>query len=141
MKLRLGLIGLGKHWENRHRPALRALNDRFEVRAICDQVGHRAQQAAREFGAVTVNGFRALCGRSDIDAVMLLGSLWYGTLPILAAADAGKSMYCSIPLDVELEEIHRIKERVNASGVAFVTEQGRRYSPATIRQSWQDCRP
>ena len=38
MKLRIGLIGVGTHWETRHLPALRALSDRFEVRAVCDPV-------------------------------------------------------------------------------------------------------
>ena len=36
-----------------------ALADRFEVRAVCEQVGMRAQQAARDFGATAIDGFRA----------------------------------------------------------------------------------
>src|SRR4029450_490949 len=63
MKLRVGLIGLGEAWETRHRPALRTLQDRYEVKAVCDQVAHRAEQAAREFGASPVDGFRAVCSR------------------------------------------------------------------------------
>ena len=47
MKLRVGLIGLGNNWETRHRPALRSLSDRFEVRAVCDQIALRAEQAAK----------------------------------------------------------------------------------------------
>ena len=60
MKLRIGLVGLGNAWENRHRPALRALNDRLEVTAICEPVAHRAEIAAGEFKAAQVDGFRAL---------------------------------------------------------------------------------
>src|SRR6478672_5181099 len=48
MKLRVGLVGLGRGWEVRHRPALRALADRFEVRAVCEQVGVRAEQLQLE---------------------------------------------------------------------------------------------
>ena len=69
MKLRVGLIGLGDHWDRRYGPALRALGDRFEVRAICEQVAHRADQAAAEFHATPVDGFRALVQREDLDAV------------------------------------------------------------------------
>ncbi|MGO8748649.1 MAG: Gfo/Idh/MocA family oxidoreductase, partial [Thermoguttaceae bacterium] len=93
MKLRVGLIGLGDAWEHRHRPALRALADRFEVRAVCDQVGRRAQLAAAEFGVETVDGFRALAAREDIDAVLMLAPQWYGSLPVLAACDTGKAVY------------------------------------------------
>ena len=93
MKLRVGLVGLGPNWEMRYRPALRALGDRFEVRAICEQVALRAEQAAREFNAQAVDGFRSLAGRSDIDAVLMLGPQWYGYLPILAACESGKAVY------------------------------------------------
>ena len=92
MKLRVGLIGLGEAWETRHRPALRALADRFEVRAVCDQVARRAEQAAQEFGAAAVDGFRALSNREDVDALLMLSDPWYGSLPILAACDAGKAL-------------------------------------------------
>ena len=51
MKLRVGIVGLGDQWENRHLPALRALADRFEVRGICEQVAHRAQRVAAQLGA------------------------------------------------------------------------------------------
>ena len=70
-------------------PPLLALSDRFEVRAVCEQVTVRAEQVAREFGATAVDSFRTLAEREDVDAVMLLSRQWFGTLPILAACDAG----------------------------------------------------
>jgi predicted dehydrogenase len=133
MKLRVGLIGLGEAWETRHRPALRALQDRFEVRAVCDQVAHRAELAAREFGASTVDGFRSVCCREDVDAVLLLGEQWYGALPIYAASDAGKAIYLGAALQLDVDEAIRLKERVEASGVAFMAEFPRRQAPATLR--------
>lgn len=133
MKLRVGLVGLGKAWEVRHRPALRALADRFEVRAICEQVGVRAEQAAKEFGATAMDGYRALAAREDIDAILMLAEQWYGWLPILAACDHGKAIYCAAPLQLELEEARQIKERVDKAGVAFMAEFARRQNPATLR--------
>src|SRR5215471_5975113 len=133
MKLRVGLVGLGRAWEVRHRPALRALADRFEVRAVCDQVAVRAEQAAREFGGTPVDGFRALAAREDIDAILMLAEQWYGWLPILAACDHGKAIYCAAPLQLELEEAKQIKERVDRAGVAFMAEFARRQNPATLR--------
>src|SRR5579871_1592022 len=122
MKLRVGLIGLGEAWETRHRPALRALGDRFEVRAIFDQVAHRAQQAAYEFGAAPVDGFRALAHREDVDALLMLDDQWYGSLPILAACDAGKALYCAVTPQLEADEALRLKNRVAQSGIAFMAE-------------------
>jgi len=133
MKLRVGVIGLGPHWENRYRPALRALSDRFEVRAVYDQVAHRACQAAQDFGAETVEGYRALVQRADIDAILLFSRQWHGTLPILAACDAGKAVYNAVPLDVGWQEVARLRERVEQAGIAFEVEMTRRHAPATIR--------
>ena len=103
MRLRVGLIGLGDVWQMRHAPALRALADRFEVRAICDQVRHRAEQAAAEFDAEAVDGYHALVHREDIDAVLVLSPQWFGPLPILAACESGKAVYCAAGLDLDAE--------------------------------------
>lgn len=133
MKLRVGLIGLGKQWEVRHRPALRALADRYEVRAVYEQVSAKAEQAARDFGAKAVDGFRALTLREDIDAVLMLAEQWTGWLPILSACEAGKAVYCAAPLQLTLEEAKAIKERVDRAGIAFMAEFPRRLSAATLR--------
>jgi predicted dehydrogenase len=148
MKLRVGLVGLGKAWEVRHRPALRALADRFEVRAICEQVGVRAEQAAKEFGATAMDGYRALAAREDIDAILMLAEQWYGWLPILAACEAGKAIYCATPLQLTLDEAREIKiwklggsfavGRVPDRAVLFAryerVEMGRRRSDARLRR-------
>jgi predicted dehydrogenase len=133
MRLRVGLIGLGDVWHVRHATALRALADRFEVRAVCDQVRHRAEQAAAEFNADAVDGYHVLARREDIDAVLVLSPQWYGALPILAACESGKAVYCAAGLDLEAEEAQRIKHRVEEAGIAFVAEFARRQAPATIR--------
>jgi predicted dehydrogenase len=133
MRLRVGLIGLGDSWQTRYAPALRALADRFEVRAVCDQVRHRAEQAAAEFRAEAVDGYHALVYREDVDVVLTLSPQWFRELPIFAAADAGKAIYCAAGLDLEPDQALAIKQRVEEAGIAFVTEFPRRQAPATIR--------
>jgi predicted dehydrogenase len=133
MKLKVGLIGLGDQWQTRHRPALKALSDRFEVRAVCCEVNEKSKMVAEEFGAVATDGFRALIEREDIEAVLALSPEWYGPLPILAACEAGKAVYSSAALDISPDQAQEIKDRIEKSGVAFMAELPRRHSPATIR--------
>lgn len=133
MKLRLGLIGLGESWNQRHRPALRMLHDRFEVRAVYNQIPLRAEQAANEFGAAFCDGYRTLVSRNDIDAVLILENCWQGSLPILAACDAGKAVYWAADLDFDAELANRLSSRVDHSGIAFMAEFPRRFAPATLR--------
>ncbi len=133
MKLRVGLVGLGDAWQQRYAPALRALADQFEVCAVCEQVGHRAEQVACELGVSSVDGFRAMSRREDIDAILILSARWYGALPILAACDNGKAVYCAASIDLEVEQARNIKRRVEESGIAFMAEFPCRHAPATTR--------
>ena len=133
MKLRVGVVGVSNAWETRYRLALLSLSDRFEVRAICCDVAQRAEQISREFKAVVVDGYRSLSVREDIDAVLMLAPGWYGALPILAACDAGKAIYCAAALDLDVERLHEVKNRIEESGVAFMAELPRRHAPATLR--------
>jgi predicted dehydrogenase len=133
MKLRVGIIGLGEIWEKSHRPALRTLSDRYEVRAVCAEVAHLAQQAARDFHAEEVSGFRALCQRDDVEAVLLFSPEWYGPLPIYAACEAGKAIYCASAFHLQPEQADDVRQRVETAGVAFMAEFPRRLAPATMR--------
>jgi predicted dehydrogenase len=133
MKLRVGLIGLGDQWQTRHRPALRALSDRFDVRAVCCEVNEKSRMVAEEFKAVATDGFRSLVERDDVEAVLALSPEWYGSLPILAACEAGKAVYSSAALDVSPSQALEIRTRIEKSGVAFMAELPRRHAPATIR--------
>ncbi|MEM6799106.1 MAG: Gfo/Idh/MocA family oxidoreductase [Planctomycetota bacterium] len=133
MKLRLGLVGLGPSWANRHRPALQALAERFEVRAVCDPVAHRAEQVAAQLGARAVDGFRAIASAEDIDAVAVLSARWFGALPILAACDQGKAVYCGASVDLDSNQAATLRDRVRQSGIAFMAEFPNRLAPATLR--------
>jgi predicted dehydrogenase len=133
VRLGVGIVGLGPFWESRYLPALRALSDRFEVRAICEQVAHRARRAALDLNATAVDGFRVLTARDDIDAILYLADQWYGTTPILAACEAGKAVYSAVSLPLERAEAEYLWQRVEKSGIAFMAELSRRHAPATLR--------
>lgn len=133
MKLRVGLIGLGEAWQTRHRPALRMLHDRFDVRAVFTAVGKLGENCAREFQADIVDGYRALVTRCDIDAVMVLQRSWHGWLPMLAAAEAGKAIYWAGDLDLDPIRDEQVRVAIERSGVAFMAEFPRRLAPATLR--------
>jgi predicted dehydrogenase len=112
---------------------LHALSSRFVVRAICDPVAHRAEQTAAELGARAMDGFRTLAACEDIDAVMLLSARWFGPLPILAACDAGKAVYCGASVNLEAQQADSLRDRVRESGIAFMAEFPKRLAPATTR--------
>lgn len=133
MKLRLGLIGLGDLWQTRYRPALRVLDDRFDVRAVYSTISKLAENAAAEFEADPIDGFHSLVQRGDIDAILVLKQCWLGWLPALAACRAGKAVYWAAGLDFDTEKHHAVLKEIEESGVSFMIELPRRFAPTTIR--------
>ncbi len=133
MKLRIGLIGQGDAWQTRHRPALRVLHDRFDVRAVFSTVAKLAENVAAEFQADVVDGYRALVSRPDIDAVLMLQRNWLGWLPVIAACEAGKAIYWAGDLEFDPAKDAEVRSAVDESGVAFMVEFPRRFAPATLR--------
>jgi len=54
-------------------------------------------------------------------------------LPALAACESGKAVYFGTGLDLPADQAFQLKHRVEQSGIAFVAEFPRRFSPATLR--------
>ena len=133
VQLRVGVIGLGRLWEARHKPALARLRDRFLVTAVYDQVLRRAEIEAGHLGCAAVEGLSALVNRPDVDVVHVLTPQWFGLHPIDLACDAGKPVYCALPLAGAVDELEALAAKVEASGVAFMPEFARRFYPATLR--------
>ncbi|MEO1614718.1 MAG: Gfo/Idh/MocA family oxidoreductase [Planctomycetota bacterium] len=133
MKLRIGLIGLGDLWQTRYRPALRMLDDRFDVRAVYSTISKLAESTAAEFQADPIDGYRSLVERCDIDAVMILKRCWLGWLPAMAACHAGKAVYWAAGLDFDASAERDVQDAIEQSGVSFMAELPRRFAPATLR--------
>ncbi len=133
MKLRVGLIGLGDHWQTLHRPALRMLHERFDVRAIYCSVAKLAENAVAEFQADPVDGCQAMVSRDDIDAVLVLEQSWLKHLPALAACSHGKAIYWAGCLDFDPVADAEFRRSVEDSGVAFMASFPRRFAPTTLR--------
>ncbi len=133
VRLRVGVIGLGRLWEARHKPALASMRDRFQVAAVFDQVARRAEIEAGQLGCKAVDGVAALIDRPDVDVVYLLTPQWFGLHPIEVACRLGKPIYCALPLSGEGEDLERLDGLVRPSGVPFMPEFARRFYPASLR--------
>lgn len=132
-RIRLGVIGLGRLWEARHKPALLRLRDRFQVVSVYDQVARRGAIEAASLRCEAAEGLRQLIERRDVDAVYLLTPQWFGTHPIRLACEAGKPIYSALPPASDPEGFERIAPIIRESGVPFMTELARRFYPASLR--------
>jgi predicted dehydrogenase len=132
-RLGVGVIGLGRLWEARHKPALARLTDRFRISAIYDQVARRAALEASQLGCAVAGGLTTLIERPDVDVIYLLTPQWFGVHPIGLACAHRKPIYCAVPLADDVEGLSEVAAAVRSSGTPFMPELARRFYPATLR--------
>src|SRR2546422_237927 len=94
MTVQIGVIGLGRLWRKRYKPALARMGDCFQVRAVCDQVQAVAEMEGKRLGCQAVLGPTALLENKDVHALLLVDSQWFGLWPIEVACRLGKPVYC-----------------------------------------------
>jgi myo-inositol 2-dehydrogenase / D-chiro-inositol 1-dehydrogenase len=126
--LRIGVIGVGRigrmHAEViAHRvpgAALGAVYDAYEPAA------HDVAAALRVRAAATVEEIFA----SDLDAVAICSSSDTHADLMIAAAQAGKAVFCEKPVSLDLPELDRALRAIDAAGVPFQIGFNRRFDPA-----------
>lgn len=110
--VRIGVIGAGSIFRNRHFPALTDMAD-VEVVAIANRTPESARSISEEFdlGAEPLDSPNSLISREDVDAVMI------GTWPYkhheyaLAALDAGKHVFVQARMARSLAEAKEMYAR------------------------------
>lgn len=132
-QLRVGVIGLGRLWEARYKPALARASDRFEITALYDQVAQRATLEARALGCRAYDGLAELIESADVDVVFFLTSQWFNLYPLRLCFLAGKPVYCAVPVIAHLDEMAEIEQLAQRHKAVFMPEMPRRFYPVTTR--------
>lgn len=119
-RIRLGVIGTGaKAWGGAHNFKNHTPTD---VVALADPNRPNLVRYAEAFGVPPsrcLTDYRELLAMEDVDAV-LIGTPDHWHVPIaIAAAQAGKHIYCEKPLGVSIAEGRALVEAVRKAGVVF----------------------
>jgi predicted dehydrogenase len=120
----IAAIGVGGRGTDNLRSFL--TNPRSEVVAVCDvDAGHleaaRQLVEARTKGCAPVKDFREIVGRQDIDAVSVsTPDHWHVPIAV-AAARAGKDIYCEKPLSLTVAEGRTLADTMARCGRVFQT--------------------
>ncbi len=107
--------------------------------AVCD-VNARNRNNARDIvnkhygnsDCAVYKDFRELLAREDIDAVLVATPDHWHALPCIAAAKAGKDMYCEKPMTLTIEEARTVADTMK--------RYGRIYQVGTQQRSWHEFR-
>ncbi|WP_031470261.1 Gfo/Idh/MocA family oxidoreductase [Sciscionella sediminilitoris] len=126
-KLRIGLAGLGRMGRI-HATNLGSRCARAELAAVFDVDSAAADRIAEEHGVTGVDSFERLLA-ADIDAVAITTPTGTHADLAVAAARAGKHVFCEKPISLDREAALRAIAAVEAEGVAFQIGFHRRFDP------------
>lgn len=141
-KLRVGVLGAGAWAQYAHIPGW--LRDpRCELVAVCDVVGERASDFARQFGAPeSTDDWEALIARSDIDVIDVVTPSHTHYELATAAIAAGKHVLCEKPVaydfrqTIEAAEAARRKKLKTKLGFTFRYSPGVQYAKSLIDEGF-----
>lgn len=130
MRLRVGVIGLGRRWQ-RYRSLLARLREHVEVRAVYDQVVRRAEIEAEPFSCAAAGGPAELLERPDVEAVLLLDAQWYGLWPLEHACRVNKPVLCALSPASDAAHADAVCERIQGRGLPVLMALPPLLAPAT----------
>jgi myo-inositol 2-dehydrogenase / D-chiro-inositol 1-dehydrogenase len=134
-KRRIGIIGCGRIGRMHAGLVAREIPG-LELAAVADTVPAVAEGVSASFGA-PVRSIDDLLSSDDVDAVAICSSTDTHVDLIIAAAEAGKAIFCEKPVSLDLGEVDRALAAVDAAGVPFMIGFNRRFDPGhkSVRDS------
>jgi myo-inositol 2-dehydrogenase/D-chiro-inositol 1-dehydrogenase len=125
--MRIAVIGVGRIG-SMHAELLARRIDGAELVCVTDANEDAARAVGGELGVPALSLDEALAG--DADAVAICTSTDTHADLIVAAARAGKAIFCEKPVSLDLTEVDRALAEVDAAGVPFQIGFNRRFDPA-----------
>ena len=127
--IKLGVISMEHpHLCGNHFPALRYIQDRVKVAAIADHDRPAAQPWLDLFSAEYFTDRDQLLTKADIDAVLITSRNNNHAADSIAAAKAGKDIFCDKPIATSAKDVPAIATAVRENNVRFVTTYPLRFN-------------
>jgi myo-inositol 2-dehydrogenase / D-chiro-inositol 1-dehydrogenase len=126
--LRIGVIGVGRIGRM-HARLLSQQVSGAAVGAVYDARPPTAREVADELGVPAAASVEEILD-GDVDAVAICSTAETHVELLIAAAEAGKALFCEKPVSLELEELDRALAAIDAAGVPFQIGFNRRFDPA-----------
>lgn len=134
---RIVMAGIGIGGQGRHDMINFLAHDDVQFVAVCDVDAQRLEVAKKivndgygNENCATYRDFREVLAREDIDAVLIATPDHWHALLAIAAAEAGKDVYCEKPISLTIAEGRAVVEAVKRYGIVYQSGTQRRCIPA-----------
>jgi myo-inositol 2-dehydrogenase/D-chiro-inositol 1-dehydrogenase len=126
--LRIGVLGAGRI-DSMHAELLARQVPGATVSVVHDALEETARDVADLLGVRAATSTDEVLAAGDVDAVAICSSTGTHADLIVAAAEAGKAIFCEKPVSLDLAEVDRALSAVEAAGVPFQIGFNRRFDP------------
>jgi myo-inositol 2-dehydrogenase / D-chiro-inositol 1-dehydrogenase len=138
-KLKIGLVGAGRIGRVHAKTIVQRVPS-AQLVAIAEPQTEAAKSCAAEVGlndSALYPNLEAMLAATELDAVLIASSTTLHTQQIIAAAAAGKHIFCEKPLAADLQQTDLALAAVEKAGVKFLVGFNRRFDSnhARIKQA------
>ena len=126
MSLRIGLLGAGRIGKV-HASAI-STTPGAQLAAVADAFASAAAEVANFYGA-SVSSIEEILASSEIDAVFITTPTDMHAELIIAAAKAGKAIFCEKPIDLSVVRVRECLDVVAANDATLMVGFNRRFDP------------
>jgi scyllo-inositol 2-dehydrogenase (NAD+) len=130
-KLPVGIIGLGRMGQlySRHLAAM----SQVSITAVSDVIEAQARTLAEELGVTSWStAYQAILADKDIKAVFVVSPTSTHAEIIMAAAEAGKTIFCEKPIALTLDETDKILSVLEKTGAMLQVGFMRRFDTGYV---------
>ncbi|MCU7494438.1 MAG: Gfo/Idh/MocA family oxidoreductase [Ignavibacteria bacterium] len=133
-KVKLGIIGCGIAARELHLPALRKLQDKFEITMLCNHTEQKARDLSEQLGRVPyVLDYRELLESSEVEAVDIALPIHLNFKVAKDSLLKGKHVFVEKPVTANLREARKILSQSEASDLVMLVAENFRYRKVYLR--------
>ena len=127
--VKVGLVGYG--FMGRTHVECYGASGKAQIVAVTDVEADRRAEASSKLGCEAYESVEAMLSGADLDAVDVCTPTYLHEEHVIAAARAGKQVFCEKPLSLSIESCDRMISAVNSAGVMLMVGHVVRF--------WPDC--
>jgi len=125
---KVGIVGFGRIGRI-HFNLIKGLKD-VEIIAVADRFADQMTDVFKEYGVDHYsNDFNEIINNPEIDTVLVCSPTDTHAAVSIAAAKAGKDIFCEKPIDFDIKRVEEVLAEVKKAGVSFQVGFNRRFDP------------